>query len=101
MEIERYCRSRAYSNYSLRGYRKETCRQIDRVRSSSNTLWERGEEASNLQMQCKSLFSTPLSLQSLILTRFGRLDLEIAKWVTGEEGRKVTGATGGGQRGKE
>jgi hypothetical protein len=81
METERYCRSRVYvvySNYSIRGYRKEMSREIDRVRSSWDTLGERGGEASSLQIRCRSVFSTPWSTQSLTLTRFGWRDFKIA-----------------------
>jgi hypothetical protein len=51
IQNERYCRSRAYrvySTYSLRGYNKETTREIDRKEPSRDTLGERGERASNL-----------------------------------------------------
>jgi hypothetical protein len=41
---------RAYSNYSLREYRKETRKEIDRGWSSWDTLRKRGGEASSLQI---------------------------------------------------
>jgi hypothetical protein len=52
IETKRYCRSRAYivySTYSLRGYHKETTREVDRVLPSRDTLGEKRGKTSNLQ----------------------------------------------------
>jgi hypothetical protein len=63
---------------------KNMPREVDRVRSSIDTLGERRENASNLQRSCRSLISTPWSLRTLSLTRF---------WSAGDG--NLLGATGG------
>jgi hypothetical protein len=82
IQTERYCRSRAYGvlpTYSLRGYNKSYSREVDREKFLKIYLGERGRETSILRALSRSSISTPWSLQSLTLTRFGRWKVKIAQ----------------------
>jgi hypothetical protein len=103
IQIERYCRSRAYGvfpTYSLRGYNKSYSRKIDREKFLKIYLGERGRETSILRALSRSSISTPWSLQSLTLTRFGRWKVRITQGL-GWGGREATGRERARSNGKK
>jgi hypothetical protein len=94
IQTERYCRSRTYGvfpTYSLRGYDKNYSGKVDRKKFLKIYLGERGEKTSILRALSRSSISTPWSLQSLTLTRFGRWKVKIAQGLGwGRERRSQT-----------
>jgi hypothetical protein len=93
IQTERYCRSRAYGvfpTYSLRGYDKNYSREVDRGKLLKIYLGKEGGKTSILRSLSRSLISTPWSLQSLTLTRFGWWRVRIAQGF-GWGGREATG----------